>query len=77
MLIYNPVISRLLAVSKLLVPLSNEKRDELIAVVSKTETYKELPDWIREYLTSVQVALKEDLARANKKQEENRNKENG
>lgn len=77
MLIYNAVISRLLAVSKLLVPLSNVKRNELIQVVSQTEDYSELPDWIKDYLVSVKVALKEDLARANKKQKENRNKENG
>lgn len=67
MLIYNPVISRLLAVSKLLVPLSTEKRSELVQIVSQTETYSELPDWIREYLTSVEVALKKDAARANTK----------
>ena len=65
LLIYNPVISRLLAVSKLYAPLPPEKKSELIQIVSETETYSDLPDWVKEYLVEVQKALKEDYKKAN------------
>lgn len=61
MLITNPVVSRLLAVSKLYLPLSADKMTELIDSVSAVKTYEELPEWIRDYLASVKVAMQKDI----------------
>jgi hypothetical protein len=66
LLIYDPAISRLLAVSRLYVPLSSEKKDELLHVVSRTETYDELPEWVKSYLAEVDTALKEDIQKYKK-----------
>lgn len=62
MLVTNPKVSRLAAVGRFYVPLSQAQQSELITAMSTIENLDALPSWMSDYFSQVEQMFEQDKA---------------
>lgn len=66
MLVTNPKVSRLAAVGRFYVPLSQAQQSELITAMSTIENFDALPSWMSDYFSQVEQMFEQDKATVEK-----------
>lgn len=64
MLVTNPKVSRLAAVGRFYVPLSQAKQNELVTAISTIDKLDGLPSWMSEYFAQVEQMFEQDKSDA-------------